>query len=70
MDTLKKIEELIEQNKNLEHRNEELKNIIEVNLTQSVYDDYLASFNDIIDVSDAETLIVKFYQLKFLVLLQ
>ncbi len=62
MDTLRKIEELIEQNKNLEHRNEELKNIIEVNLAQPGYDVYLTSFNDIIDVSEAETLIVKFYQ--------
>ena len=61
-DSLKQIEELIEQNKNLERRNEELKNIIEVNLAQPGYDVYLASFNDIIDVSEAETLIVKFYQ--------
>jgi PAS domain S-box-containing protein len=61
-DSIKQIEELIEQNKSLERRNEELKNIIEVNLAQPGYDVYLASFNDIIDVSEAETLIVKFYQ--------
>jgi PAS domain S-box-containing protein len=61
-DSLKQIEELIEQNKSLEKRNEELKNIIEVNLTQPGYDVYLASFNDIIDISEAETLSVKFYQ--------
>jgi len=62
IDSLKQIEELIEQNKSLEKRNEELKNIIEVNLSQPGYDVYLASFNDIIEISEAETLIVKFYQ--------
>jgi PAS domain S-box-containing protein len=62
MNTLRKIEELIEQNKNLEHRNEELKKIIEINLTQSDYDECLASLHDIVDVSEAENLLVKFYQ--------
>jgi PAS domain S-box-containing protein len=61
METLRKIEELIVQNKTLEQRNEELKNIIEVNLRQSkANQDFISNYN--IDLSDANTLILKFFQ--------
>ena len=61
MQTLRKIDELIVQNKTLEQRNEELKNIIEANLCQSNKDQEFA-FTNAIDLTDAKTLIVKFYQ--------
>lgn len=61
METLRKIDELINQNKILEQRNEELKNILEVNLTQS-HQERDHTFSSNIDFSDAKTLIVKFYQ--------
>ena len=61
MQTLRKIDELIVQNKTLEQRNEELKNIIEANLCQSDKDQEFA-FTNAIDLTDAKTLIVKFYQ--------
>lgn len=61
METLRKIEELIVQNKILEQRNEELKNIIEVNLKETQEETDL-TVNYTIDLSDAKTLILKFYQ--------
>ena len=61
METLRKIEELIVQNKTLEQRNEELKNIISINLNQSQKNQEL-SLTDTIDLSEAKTLIVRFYQ--------
>jgi PAS domain S-box len=61
METLRKIEELIVQNKILEQRNEELKNIIEVNLKET-QDDVDLTVNYTVDLSDAKTLILKFYQ--------
>lgn len=61
METLRKIAELIEQNKTLEQRNEELKNILEVNLNQSTPENEV-SFPEIAYLSDAKTLIVKSYQ--------
>lgn len=61
METLRKIAELIEQNKTLEQRNEELKNILEVNLNRSDHDDE-SSFPEIAYLTDAKTLIVKCYQ--------
>ncbi|HEY4789542.1 MAG TPA: ATP-binding protein [Bacteroidales bacterium] len=60
METLRKIGELIEQNKILEQRNEELKNIIAASLDQTTKDHDFA-FQDS-DLSDVKTLIVKFYQ--------
>ena len=61
METLRKIDELIVQNKILEKRNEELKNIIEVNLSQSQNFQELSLTSDA-DLSDTKNILVKFYQ--------
>ena len=61
METLRQIAELIEQNKSLEQRNEELKNILEINLSQTSNDTGF-TFPEIAYLSDAKTLVVKFYQ--------
>jgi PAS domain S-box-containing protein len=61
MDTLRKIEELIEQNRTLERRNEELKVLVNANLGTAVVQPQ-GLLADLVDLSEAETLIVKFYQ--------
>lgn len=61
METLRKIAELIEQNKTLEQRTDELKNIIVTNLTSN-FEPALDYPSEIAHFSDARVLIVKFYQ--------
>ena len=61
MTTPLKIRELIEQNKILDQRNEELRNLINSNLPTNRLM-VQPSLNDYIDISEAESLIVKFYQ--------
>ena len=61
IETLRKIEEIIDQNKILEQRNEELRNIVEINLNQPITK-IPASFAKTIDLTEIETLILKFYQ--------
>lgn len=61
IETLRKIEELIDQNKILEQRNEELRNIIEINLNQNQPGSPV-SISKTIDLAEVETLLLKFYQ--------
>jgi PAS domain S-box-containing protein len=62
IETVKKIQELIDQNKTLERRNEELRNIIGINLANQKNSLFTCSA-DIIDKQDIESLVFKFYQL-------
>jgi CheY-like chemotaxis protein/PAS domain-containing protein len=59
-ETLKKIQELIEQNKLLEKRNEELKNIIDINLSQPGFEPDI-QIKDLIGKTEIENLVFKFY---------
>ena len=61
VDTLKKIQELIDQNKRLEQRNEELKNIIEINLHQNKTIQNLP-IQELIGKTEIESIVFKFYQ--------
>ena len=61
IDTLKKIEALIDQNKILERRNEELRNIIEINLNQASSENP-ETFSTFVDMTEVENLLLKFYQ--------
>jgi PAS domain S-box-containing protein len=61
METLRKIVELIEQNKTLEQRNEELKNIIVANLDQNGHTPG-HQLTEAIDFSDTKNLFVRFFQ--------
>ena len=60
-DTLKKLEDLISQNKTLEQRNEELRNLIDVNLNYTNTEPQI-DFEGLMDLSEVENLILKFYQ--------
>jgi PAS domain S-box-containing protein len=61
IDTLKKIQELIEQNRRLEQRNEEIKNIIDINLNRKRNIDILP-IQELIGKTEIESLVFKFYQ--------
>lgn len=59
--SLKKMNDLISQNKKLEQRNEELRNLIDVNLKHSNSEPKI-DFRGLMDLSEVENLILKFYQ--------
>jgi PAS domain S-box-containing protein len=59
--SLKKLEDLISQNKKLEQRNEELRNLIDVNLNHPNSEPQI-DFQGLMDLSEVENLILKFYQ--------
>src|SRR5208337_5025560 len=59
--TMSKIGELIDQNKLLEQQNEELRKIIDINLSQSKPSNPV-SFIETIDLNEVENLLIKFYQ--------
>jgi len=61
IETLKKIQELIEQNKILEQRNEELKNIVSINLSKQDSELYVP-IAELIGITEIENLVLKFYQ--------
>jgi two-component system, cell cycle response regulator DivK len=60
VETLKKIQELIDQNKALEKHNEELKNIIDINLTQPGKEPIIP-ITELIGKNEIESLVFKFY---------
>ncbi len=60
-DTLKKLEDLINQNLTLEQRNEELRNLIDVNLNNASTEPII-DFAGLMDLSEVENLMLKFYQ--------
>lgn len=59
--TLKKLEDLKSQNKTLEQRNKELRNLIDVNLNQPNAEPEI-NFRGLMDLSEVENLMLKFYQ--------
>jgi PAS domain S-box-containing protein len=59
-ETLKKIQELIDQNRILEKHNEELKNIIDINLAQPSKEPVIP-ITEIIGKNEIESLVFKFY---------
>lgn len=61
LDTLIKIRELIEQNKVLEKRNEELKNLVDINLSKKSETSTIST-SDILAKQEIESLVFKFFQ--------
>ncbi|HEX2936610.1 MAG TPA: response regulator [Bacteroidales bacterium] len=61
LDTLLKIKELIEQNRVLEKRNEELKNLVDINLNKQAETSSVLP-SDILGKQEIESLVFKFFQ--------
>lgn len=61
LDTLLKIRELIEQNRVLEKRNEELKNLVDINLNKKSESSSIQT-SDILAKQEIESLVFKFFQ--------